>query len=112
MAKKKSIFDFINAITNKTPIEYDKKIASGYMIAMWLSHDRQLVFDVNEINEVLFTMKDEAVFRYFYDKIPKKKRFIKWVKKEKVSEEDKKEIEQLMEKYELSEMEAKRCLLK
>lgn len=112
MVKGKNIFDYINAINNKNELQYDKKIASPYMLAMWLSHDWFLLPIVNDMNKHLFKHKPKAVYQYFYDKIPKKKRYIKWVKKQKISDEDDKLIEKLMAKYQMSKEEAKRCLIK
>jgi hypothetical protein len=66
---------------------------------------------VNAINEHIFRLNDESVYQYFYNKIPKKRRFIKWIKKEKLDEKENEMVKNLMEKYEMSEQEAKRCLL-
>lgn len=111
MVKEKTLFDVLNAINNKTHIKYHKKIVSAYMIAMWLSHEQELLPIVNEINEILFRLDDEAIFRYFYDKIPKKRRFIKWTKKEKLKEKDEQMVDEIMKKFDASKEEAIKCLL-
>lgn len=111
MKKGNKIFDYLNAINNKTPLEYDKKVASAYMLALWLSHDKDLIFIVNEVNEILFKLPDEGIYKCFYSKIPKKQRYIKWIKKEKLDKKSDKMVKELVEKYNLSEEEAKRCLL-
>jgi len=60
------------------------------MLCLWLSHDPQLIEIVNDMNNHLFTTPDEQVYNYFYYKIPKGRRFIKWTKKnsEKVDTSD------------------------
>lgn len=111
LKKGEKIFDYLNAINNKTPLIYDKKIAPAYLLCLWLSHEKELLPYVNAINEHIFRLNDESVYQYFYNKIPKKRRFIKWIKKEKLDEKENEMVKNLMEKYEMSEQEAKRCLL-
>jgi hypothetical protein len=102
---KTSIFDFINSINNKKRIEYDKKDLSGYMLSLWLSHDKECIFYVNELNKYLFNIKDEYIYEYYFNKIPKKKRFIKYIKKTK---EKKDYLQIIMNKYNISRNEAKK----
>ena len=108
---KKTLFDYLNAIYYKKDIPYDKKVANGYILTLWLSHDRGLLDLSNEINKYLFKLPDEAVYSYFFDKVPKGKRFIKYVKKEKVDKKKQKEIDELVKIYNISEEEAKKCLI-
>jgi len=83
-----TIFDFINQIFYKTSkYKYDKKISPSYMLSMWLAHDSQLIDIVNEINQYQFSLPDEIIYQYYFDKVPKGRRFLKWTKKK---EEDKK----------------------
>lgn len=103
---KKTLFDFLNAIFYKKDIEYDKKVASAYMLTLWLSHDKSLIDMVNEINKHLFRLPDKAVYQYFYSKVPKGRRFLKYVKKEKMNED----VKELCDKYNISEREAKLSL--
>lgn len=110
--KKKTLFDFINALNYKNKIEYDKKVASAYILSLWLSHDKELLDLTNKINPYLFLLKDEAIWLYYYNKIPKKRRFIKWIKKEELNKKDEKEIKDLMEKYNISKREAQLSLIK
>ena len=109
--KKKNIFDFINALCYKKDIQYDKKEASSYILSLWLSHDKELIDMVNDINPYLFTLPDEAVWQYYYDKIPKGKRFIKWIKKESMSKEDENKVNELMQQYDISKREAQLSLI-
>ena len=57
------------------------------MLSMWLAHDSQLIDIVNEINQYQFSLPDEIIYQYYFDKVPKGRRFLKWTKKK---EEDKK----------------------
>ena len=89
LGKKITIFDYLNQIYYKTnKLEYDKKVASSYMLSMWLSHDETLVDIVNEINSLQFFLKDDIIYDYYMYKIPKGKRWIKWTKKLTVSKDE------------------------
>jgi len=106
--KPNDLFGTINSVCMKTPIEYDKKEASAYMLLLWLSHDRDLMLWVNIINPVLFTLSsfsDKLVYKYFFNKLPKKNRYIKWIPKD-VNEKRDKEIKELCDKYGISKSEA------
>jgi len=50
------------------------------------------------------------VYEILYSKVPKGKRFVKWIKKQEIPEEKLPEIEELMKKYEMSEREARLTL--
>ena len=100
---EKTIFDYINAINYKKPIEYDKSKASAYILMLWFSHDRTLLKTLNDINEFLFTLPDEVVYNYLYHKIPSGKRFLRWVKKDKKANEEK--LEEELKEYNLSKRE-------
>jgi hypothetical protein len=109
--KKPTLFDFIKQIsTVKETYPYDKKIAPAYMLSMWLSHDKDLIEDVNEINKYQFLLPDEIIYKYYRSVVPKRKRYIKWVKK-KSDKEFEKKVEEIQEKYpRLSKRELKICL--
>lgn len=102
MSQNKTIFDYINSILYKKPIEYDKKIASGYMLLMWFSHDKDFLPICNRINEHLFKLNDEQVYNYLMDEIPKGRKFLKWIKKNKI----KNDVTEVKNKYNLSKREA------
>ena len=102
------IFDFLNQINNKTSkFVYDKKIAPAYQLSMWLSHNINLIDIVQEINHLQFNLNDDIIYKYYMDKVPKKRRFIKWTKKSKTNEKD---IDKTMIKYNVSANEAKNIL--
>lgn len=107
--KKANIFTFLNQIFYKTAKEpYDKKVASAYILALWLSHDPDLVHIVNRINPYIFSLKDGQIYSYFFHNVPKKRRFIKWIKKDssKESKKVKEELENLRERLGISKLEA------
>lgn len=81
--KEKTIFDYLNNLYYKSRLEYDPKIAPAYLISLWLSHDKSLLPIVNKINPYHFLLDDRIIYAYYYDMIPKGKRYIKWIKKEK-----------------------------
>jgi hypothetical protein len=107
MSNDPSIFTFINQIQNKKrKYEYDKKIASAYMLSQWLSMDRSLISKVNDINKYQFLLPDEVIYEYYMDVIPRGRRFIKFIKKRKEAD-IKKKIEEIKSKY--PEMSTKEC---
>jgi len=107
---KTPLFDCLDAINFKKPYKYKKSDCSGYMLVMWLSHDPSLIDICNEINQHVFHLKDDLIFKYFLRKVPKKRRFLKWTKKSKESEIKEKEIQKLMDEYGISSREAKLSL--
>ena len=105
--KDKTLFDMLNNLYYKKGLEYDKKLLNGYLATLWLSHDKSLLGLCNRVNKVLFRLPDEVVYKIYYDKIPKGKRFIKYIKKEKISDKNSKKLEYLKKYYNMSEQEAK-----
>ena len=110
MKDKLTLFDVLNSIFYKKEIVYNKKIANAYIMVLWLSHDPELLVLSNKINKRLFTHSDKGVYEILYSKVPKGKRFVKWIKKQEIPEEKLPEIEELMKKYEMSEREARLTL--
>ena len=105
-----SLFKALDAINKKIPYTYNKKDVNGYMLAMWLSHDKELCKIVNEINPLIFELPDALLFRYFRGVVPKKARFLKWTKKDKVLKKTEKLIAELKEEHDLSTKEARELL--
>jgi hypothetical protein len=107
-AKEVNIFSYLNQIFYKTDKhEYDKKLAPAYMLSMWLSHDSKLIDIVNNLNRLQFSLKDDIIYKYYMSKVPKGKRFIKWVKKDEKDKKRDKVISALMEENrQLSKREA------
>jgi hypothetical protein len=99
MSKNKeiTIFDYLNQIFYKSnKLEYDKKIAPAYMLSMWLSHDPKLIDIVNNLNSLQFILKDDIIYKYYMSKVPKGKRFIKWIKKTPQDKKIDKRVKELM----------------
>lgn len=114
--KKETLFDYLNMILNKTRPEgksVDKKICNPYMLSMYLAHEKDLIGIVQEINKIQFDLpedKEQIVFEYYFSRIPRGRRFIKWTKKDKVSKERDKRLEEIQEEYDVSKLEADRIL--
>jgi hypothetical protein len=107
---EKTIFDYLNSIYLKKPITYDKKICNSYMLSMWLSHDNKLIEIVNNINKYQFSLDGEILFKYYFDKIPQGKRYIKWVKKTEVDKKKKEAYDKIKKELNLSDMEFNKYL--
>jgi hypothetical protein len=106
-----NLFTFLNAIFYKNKnVVYDKKKANAYMLSLWLSHDKELINIVNRLNPLQFKLSDDLIYQYYMNKIPRKKRFIKWVKKEGDDKKRKKTIDKMKEVYGISTREAKMYL--
>lgn len=106
MEEKQTIFDFLNSINEKKRIEINKKDFSGYMVSLWLSHAQDCIDIVNDINPYIFNTPEKYIYEYYFDKISKKKRFIKYTKKDKTKEN--KELEAFKESKNLSKKEAQK----
>ena len=111
MAKKENhLFEVIKAINEKNAIEYDPKKANKYILMLWLSQSRELIDIISKLNYNFFNVPDKLVFKYLYGKVPKKQRFIKYTKKEKLPKEEEKEIQELVDKYGISYLEAEKSV--
>ena len=101
MAKKEKepdLFTFLNQLqTKRRTVPFDKKIAPAFMLTHWLSHDKDLIRKVNDINQYQFLLPDDVVYNYYMSIIPQGKRYIKWIKKRKADDKLKKRIEKLQE---------------
>lgn len=106
MEKERIIFDYLNAIFNKTEIKYDKKVAPAYLLSLWLSHDPVLLPIVQRINPYLFLLEDGIIYDYYFKAVPKGRRFIKWTKKVEMPKEQKELLEEITATYNLSRREA------
>jgi len=95
--EKRNIFDYLNSIFYKKTLIYNKSECSAYMLSMWLSHDSKLIGIVNKLNCLQFSLKDDIIYKYYMSKVPKGKRFIKWVKKDEKDKKKDKLVSALME---------------
>jgi len=104
--KEKTIFDYLNAIFYKKQEVYEKKIAPAFLLSLWLSHDKDLISIVNKINSLQFYLTDDIIYKYYWYKVPKGRRFIRWTKKDKVDKKHKDKIDNIRENYQISKREA------
>jgi hypothetical protein len=104
--KETNLFTYLNSLYNKKPIEYNKKIATAYLLSLWLSHYKKFIPIVNEINKYHFLLKDEIIYKYYWCKIPMGNVFIKWIKKGEKEKDLDKKIAELCLKYNISKKEA------
>lgn len=111
--KQPTVFDILKQVNEKTTkYKYDKKIVTGRHLMYWLSHDQYLMPYVQEINKILFTsgIKDDMVYTYFFHRIPKKNRYIKWIKRDPENTERIKKLEKISEERNVSTREAELIL--
>lgn len=101
--KELSIFNYINAISYKKPIKYEPKNGSAYLLLLWFSHDNNLLPMLNKINQYVFSLPDEIIYKYLFHAVPGGKRFLKWVKKDKSEKVEK--FEKELEVYNISKKE-------
>jgi len=109
--KKITLFDYLNQIYMKTSkYKYDKKTAAAYMLSLWLSHDKYLINIVHKICFLQFSLPDKVIYDYYFDRVPKGRRYIKWTKKTPEEKQKLKDIKLLQEQYNISKREAKMTL--
>ena len=91
------------------PFVLNKTACNPYMLSMYLAHEPDLIDMVQEMNKIQFSLPDnreEIVFNYYFDKVPRGRRFIKWTKKEKVSKKREAQLEEIMQELDVSKLEA------
>ena len=92
---------------------FNKTTCNPYMLSMYLAHERDLINMVQEMNKIQFSLptgSERIVYEYYLDRVPKRRRFIKWTKKDKASKERDKQLDKVMEEFEVSKLEADRIL--
>lgn len=110
MLKDINIFTFINQIqTKKNTIKYDSKIASAYLLSLFLSMNENYIKKVNKINKYQFLLPDKVVYDYYMDYIPKGKVYSKFIKKRKEDKKLKDRINKIKKLY--PEVSNKECKL-
>ena len=103
------LFDTLNAIFyKKGKYEYNKKDINGYGLSLWISHDTNLCHMVNDLNPYIFGIPDDLIYKYYFYKVPKGRRHIKWIKKDKIKEQ---KYEKLAKKYDCSIDEIKKSVI-
>ena len=102
-----NFFDYMNQLFYKNrKYPYDKKIASAYLLSMWLSHDPGLIGIVHKINRLQFYVPDDIIYEYYFNRVPKGRRYIKWSKKTPEEKARKKFIDEVVKETKLSKREA------
>jgi hypothetical protein len=104
--KDNPFFDTLDSIYFKNGESFNEKKTPIYVISLWLSYDRELLGIVDMINPYHYLLQPETIYKYYYDKIPKGKRFIKWAKKTEQDKKREKLIEDISEEYGISKLEA------
>lgn len=102
--EKQTIFNFLDSINEKKRLNINEKDFSNYMVSLWLSHAGDVIEFVNDMNPYIFSIPKEALYEYYFSIIPKKKRFIKFTKKD-VPKTQSLEMKKLKEKMNLSDRE-------
>ncbi len=109
--KKLTPFDFILQIIDKTKkYPYESKYCPGFLISLWFSHstNSKIIDIVQEMNCLQFSLKDDIIYRYYFDQITKRMEVPRWIKKVKIKED--KDLEDNLEKiksnYRVSRQEA------
>lgn len=100
-----TFFDILNSLFYKTHIDYDEKICPAYLLSLWIAHDPELIDIADKVAFYQFKIPDKYIYKAYWHLIPKKKRFIKWIKKIKPSIND--EIESIKDELQISTLEAK-----
>ena len=104
--KKINIFDYLRQICEKgTRQPYDRKLAPAFLITMWLSHEKDLVNLCQAMN-IRHWLDDKDVYNFYFHKVPKGRRFIRWTKKDETYLKEQEEIEEIMLEYNVSNREA------
>jgi len=81
-------FDFINSVNNKTKIEWDDAVAKFYtpfIINRGLSFNLQTILFANMMNQYP-QLEKKMQYDFYFNGVPKGKRFDKWQKKLEASE--------------------------
>jgi hypothetical protein len=77
-----SPFDIAKHISEKTDLDFSISEYSPWMINRIFSNTMDTVFFANEMNEY-YELDKDIQYSFYYNGIPKAKRFGKWNKKEK-----------------------------
>jgi hypothetical protein len=101
--------EVINSIYDKREIDYKQSDLPPYILSLYFSHDKNLIEIVNRINEIQFFLPAKMIYKYYFYKIPKGRRWIKWVKKEESGILDE-QLEEARERLGISRLEMSKFL--
>lgn len=109
---KNHLTEVLNAVTMKSPCEYEPKDVSAYILSLFMSEDRGLSKIVNKINMCHFSTPDKLIFKYYVEAVPKGFRRTKFTKKTAAGKEEQEKLEAMMKEYGISKREAMQSLTK
>lgn len=109
---KNHLTEVLNAVSMKSPCEYDPKDVSAYILSLFMSEDRGLNRIVNKINMCHFSTPDKLIFKYYVEAVPKGFRRTKFTKKTTEGKEAQERLEALMKEHGISKREAIHSLTK
>lgn len=104
--KRNHLTEVLNAVNLKEACQYNPKEVSAWVLSLFLSEDPELIEIVNKINQFQFSLDDRLIFKYYVQKVPQKRRYIKFTKKTQTSKENEENVKYLMETYGVSKREA------
>ena len=112
MKKPKTIFDHIAGITYKktdwnTLSEVDQKSFTPYIINRWLSMNHELIELVDMFQQyTIGPLNKKHVYQLYYDILPERKFFSKYIKGKKSSKYNKELISLVTKHYQISKRES------
>jgi hypothetical protein len=109
----KSLFDHLNAITDKKDPKYwdkledaDKKTWSNYMILRFLSMKPEWIETIADIQPYIQNAPPKAMYLALIELIPKTRAFLKYMKPASAEKYEKWVVELVSQYYEVSQLEA------
>lgn len=111
--KARTIFEHLSGIKEKKePWEklsvMDQKSFAPFIINRWLSMDMELIETINELQQYTVGMRDvgaREVYKIYYDILPKKKSFSKYIKGKSEGKYNDNVLKYLAEYYKVSQRE-------
>ena len=95
-----SPFDWIKVLNEKSKAEFDSSY-SPFIINKGLSFNDNNIFFANEMNSN-YELASDIQFDFYFNIIPKNKKFSKWIKKEQTDEN----IQLIMEFFDINRLRA------
>jgi wyosine [tRNA(Phe)-imidazoG37] synthetase (radical SAM superfamily) len=109
----KTLFDHLNAITDKKDPKYwdkledaDKKTWSNYMILRFLSMKPEWIETIADIQPYIQNAPPKAMYLALIELIPKTRAFLKYMKPASAEKYEKWVVELVSQYYEVSQLEA------
>ena len=100
-------FSYLKALYNKDEnIKYDPKKFPPYLMLLWISHDKDNFDKIIKINKFLFKINPKYIWTYLRYVLPKGYKFLKYVKKDTVIQQNEDILNELQIRYNISRLEA------